>query len=94
MPTFSIFMGTVGLALLALFAVAYMLREAWRALRDERDEIAQPVDVAERLGALTHGQVFTDTCQKRAESKRRLTLVASKTRGPAKLSAFAPKGVR
>ena len=69
-----------------------MLLVAARQL-ELRDPIDQPQDVAERLGALTSGQVFTDTAQRRAESKRRLHLVAQQERGRARLMTFVPKDV-
>lgn len=84
--------GTVLFALVLIAVSAWALIYAMSALEDGRGEIDQPHQVADRLGALTHGQVFTTTAQQRAEQKRRLHLASEKARGPAKLSTFNPKG--
>ena len=84
--------GTVLFAMVLIALSAWALIYAMNALDDGRDEIDQPHQVADRLGALTDGQVFSTTAQRRAEHKRRLHLLAQKARGPAKLSTFTPKG--
>ena len=85
--------GTVIFAGVLAAAALWLLAGAVRKLDDGRDEIAQPEDVAERLGALTSGQIFTDTAQRRAEAKRRLHLVAEKERGRPRIVPFgSPKG--
>ena len=86
-----ILLGTVVFGCVLAAVALWLLLWAVKQL-DVRDPITQPEDVAERLGALTTGQAFTDTAQRRAEQKRRLTLVAQKSRGPAKLATFTPKG--
>ena len=91
LSTWTILAGTVGFAAVVIALLLWLVVGAAR--EDMRDPICQPEDVAERLGALTPGQVFTDTAQRRAEQKRRLTLVAQKDRGPAKLATFIPKDV-
>ena len=88
-----VFAGTVLFAMALIALSAWALIYAMNALDNGRDEIDQPHQVADRLGALTEGQVFSTTAQRRAEQKRRLTLVAAKSRGPAKLSTFRPKEI-
>jgi hypothetical protein len=90
--TWMAFFGTLIFGCCVAAAALWLLLWAVKQL-EVRDPITQPQDVAERLGALTPGTVFSDTAQKRAASKRRLDLVAQKARGPARLMTFSPKDV-
>ncbi len=67
--------------------------EAW--LQIERSQLRSVLTSAltDQLEKLIAANAFTDTTRKRAEQKRRLTLVAEKSRGRARLMTFVPKDV-